>query len=241
MTKTIYLSHGEKGGVGKSRVAMVLVDYLMKIGHPVALVEGDKSGIDVGQRYSGLVETGYINLNRPDAMEEAFSSLGRWFEDHARDKNVVVNLPGQASDTLDQFAALLGNVAEMLGYDLSVFYSVGPLDLHTGNLQNSIQTGLMSASEVTRQIVVMSEHGGPVIGYHWFGSKAREKFLGAGGKEGIMPKLKPDHLEKMVRELSGGYSAMLDRNSPIKIADRALLFSWLKAAHEVVALGVTHE
>lgn len=196
MKKTIYLSHGEKGGVGKSRVAMVLVDYLMKIGHPVALVEGDKSGIDVGQRYSGLVETGYINLNRPDAMEEAFSSLGRWLEDHARNKNVVVNLPGQASDTLDQFAALLGNVTEMLGYDLSVFYSVGPLDLHTGNLQNSIQTGLMSASPLSRQIVVMSEHGGPVTGYHWFVSKAREKFLGAGGKEGIMPKLKPTTWKK---------------------------------------------
>ena len=87
----------------------------------------------------------------------------------------------------------------------------------------------------------MSEHGGPVTGYHWFGSKAREKFLGAGGKEGIMPKLKPDHLEKMVRELPGGYSAMLDRNSQIKIADRALLFNWLKSAHAVAALGVNHE
>ena len=238
---TIYVSHGEKGGVGKSRLAMVLVDYLLVHNRNVVVVEGDKSGADVGMRYREIVETAFLNLNRPDAMEEAFSSLGRWLEDHAQDKNVVVNLPGQASDTLDQFAALLGNVAEMLGYDLSVFYSVGPLDLHTGNLQNSIQTGLMSASEVTRQIVVMSEHGGPVTGYHWFGSKTREKFLGAGGKEGIMPKLKPDHLEKMVRELSGGYSAMLDRNSPIKIADRALLFSWLKAAHEVVALGVTHE
>ena len=56
-----------------------------------------------------------------------------------------------------------------------------------------------------------------------------------------MPKVKPDHLEKFVRELPGGYSAMVDLNSPIKMADRALLFSWVKAAHEVAALGVTHE
>ena len=241
MKKTIFLSHGEKGGVGKSRVAMVLVDYLMKISQPVALVESDKSGKDVGQRYSGLIEIGYINLNRPDAMEEAFSSLGRWLEDHAQDRHIVINLPGQASDTLDQFAGLLADTAELLNYDLSVFYSVGPLDLHTENLLNSIQTGLMSASPLSRQIVVMSKHGGPITGFHWFGSKAREKFLGAGGKEGIMPKLKPDHLEKMVRELPGGYSEMLGRNSPIQIADRALLFSWLKAAHEVAALGVDHE
>ena len=47
----IFISHGEKGGVGKSRLAMVLIDYLLKHNlRPVVLVEGDKSGQDVGER-----------------------------------------------------------------------------------------------------------------------------------------------------------------------------------------------
>ena len=36
-----------KGGVGKSRLAMVLVDYLQRQGRQVVIVEGDKSGADL--------------------------------------------------------------------------------------------------------------------------------------------------------------------------------------------------
>ncbi len=237
---TIFISHGEKGGLGKSRLAMVITDLLIKRGRDVVVVEGDKSGADVGKRFTGLVDVGFINLNRPDAMEEAFSSLGGWLQDHAAGKDVVVNLPGQASDTLDQFAGLLSDTAGMLGHDMTVFYSVGNLDLHTANLVRSMREGLMSVVPIDRQIVVMPELFGLPAGYHWRGSTERQKFLAAGGKEGVMPKLKPDPLEQMIREMPGSYSAMLAADSPIRIADRALLFRWLTAAHQVAALGVSN-
>lgn len=237
----IYISHGEKGGVGKSRLAMVLVDYLQNRGRPVAIVEGDKSGADVGKRYADEIETGFINLNRPDAMEEVFSTLGGWLEEHAAGKDVVINLPGQASDTLDQFAGLLGDTVGLLGQEMTVFYSVGSLDIHTKNLMKSVEQGLMSAVPIHRQIVVMSEISGPAGGYHWHGSPARQQFLCAGGQEGIMPHFKPQGLERQVRDMPGGYSSLLGKDSSLKIADRALLFRWLAAAHAVVALGVNHE
>ena len=128
---TVYISHGEKGGVGKSRLAMVLVDYLQRQGRQVVIVEGDKSGADVGKRYGDQIETGFINLNRPDAMEEVFSTLGGWLEEHATGKDVVINLPGQASNTLDQFAGLLADSLALLDQEMTVFYSLGPLDIHT--------------------------------------------------------------------------------------------------------------
>ena len=235
---TVYVSHGEKGGVGKSRLAMVLVDYIQRQGRPVVIVEGDKSGADVGKRYGDQIETGFINLNRPDAMEEAFSNFGGWIEDHAAGADVVVNLPGQASDTLDQFAGLLADALALAGQDLVVFYSVGPLDIHTKNLVDSIERGLLSAAPPERRIVVLSEISGPTQGFHWSKSKAREQFLADGGLEGIMPVLKPTALEKSIRQMTGGYSPLIAKSSPLKIADRALLFRWLSAAHAVVALGV---
>ena len=237
----IYISHGEKGGLGKSRLAMALADLLLKLKREVVVVEGDKSGADVGRRFDGLVEVGYINLNRPENMEEAFSSLGGWLEEHAAGKEVVVNLPGQASDTLDQFAGLLADTAHLLGHDLTVFYSVGNLDLHTLNLVRSMREGLLSVVSVGRQVVVMPELFGPPAGYHWHQSPERQKFLAAGGKEGVMPRLKPDPLEQMIREIPGSYSALLEKSSPLKIADRALLFRWLAAAHAVATLGVNHD
>lgn len=235
---TVFVSHGEKGGVGKSRLAIVLVDYLQRQGRQVVIVEGDKSGADVGNRYGDQIETGFINLNRPDAMEEAFSVFGGWIEDHAADADVVVNLPGQASDTLDQFAGLLADTLSLAGQDLTVFYSVGPLDIHTKNLVTSLESGLLSAALPERRIVVVSEIGGPAQGFHWSKSQAREKFLADGGREGIMPVLKPGALEEALRQMPGGYTPLIAKDSPLKIADRALLFRWLSAAHAVVALGV---
>ena len=235
---TVYISHGEKGGVGKSRLAMVLVDYLQRQGRPVVIVEGDKSGADVGKRYGDQIETGFINLNRPDAMEEVFSTLGGWLEEHATGKDVVINLPGQASNTLDQFAGLLADSLGLLGQDMTVFYSVGPLDIHTRNLVDSARQGLLSAVPPDRRVVVMSEISGPAKGFHWATSKARDGFLSEGGKEGVMPLFKPPLLDQQVRDMPGGYSPLIAKDSPLKIADRALLFRWLTAAHAVVALGV---
>lgn len=238
----IYVSHGEKGGVGKSRLAMVLIDYLLKVNvRPVVLIEGDKSGQDVGERYSDIVETGFINLNRPDAMEEAFSSLGNWVEQHGEGKDVVVNLPGQASDTLDRFADLLAATMEMAGQDLTVFYSLGTLDLHVSNLVESMKNGLMSVVPLERQVVIMSEATGSVDQFAWSRSDARAAYLKDGGKEGFMPKLLPSALDTRMGGLPGPYSAFLGKDSPFSLTDRGLLFRWLQAAHAVVNKGVSHE
>ncbi len=232
----IYVSHGEKGGVGKSRLAMVLVDYLLTNGRPVVVVEGDKTGADVGIRFIDQVEVGFINLNRPDEMEEAFTSLFGWIEEHASEKDVVVNLPGQASSTLDQFGDLFVGTGETLGHEVTVFYSLGPLDLHTANLEISMKRGILSFVPLDRRIVVMSEKISPISEYHWTGSTLRKNFLEAGIKERVMPVLKPDYMEKKIRDLEGSYSALLSPQSPLTIAERAVLFRWLRSAHQTVQL-----
>jgi hypothetical protein len=238
----IYISHGEKGGVGKSRLAMVLVDYLIKLNErPVVVVEGDKTGADVGLRYAGMVDTGFINLNRPDAMEDAFSNLGNWIEQNAENKDVVINLPGQASDTLDKFADLLADTMDMIGHQIVVFYSLGIMDMHIDNLQKSLTDGLMSVVQIERQIVVMSEVQGKPEKFAWSRSDVRKKYIESGGVECFIPRLLTEELDTVVSELPGPYSAFLGKDSPLSITDRGLLFRWLKTAHGVVAKGVSHE
>lgn len=237
---TIYVSHGEKGGVGKSRLAMVLVDYLLVKGRTVVVVEGDKSGADVGLRYRGIVETAFLNLNRPDAMEEAFNDLANALEKVDASADIVVNLPGQASDTLDQFADMFAGVAEALGHDLVIYYSIGNLDMHVENLAKSLQAGLMSVVPDDHRVVVRGEISGNPDNFAWQTSPVREAFLQSGGHEAIMPKIKMDALEKKVREIKGGYSAAATdaENSPLGLGERMLLQRWLIPAHECVKCGV---
>lgn len=236
---TIYVSHGEKGGVGKSRLAMVLVDYLLVHGRNVVVVEGDKSGADVGMRYREIVETAFLNLNRPDAMEEAFNDLTSALEGFG-DADIVVNLPGQASDTLDQFADMFAAVAEALGHELVIFYSIGNLDMHVDNLAKSLKGGLMGVAKPEHRIVVRGEISGSPENFAWQASNVRTAFLKSGGQEVVMPKIKIDALEKKVREIRGGYSAMIrvSETPLLTLGERLLLQRWLFPAHECVAVGV---
>ena len=63
MAEPIYLVSGRKGGVGKSIVAMALVDYLQRRGSPVLLIETDTSNPDVSRSYRDRVETKQLNLD----------------------------------------------------------------------------------------------------------------------------------------------------------------------------------
>lgn len=240
---TIYVSHGEKGGVGKSRLAMVLVDYLLTKGRSVVVVEGDKSGADVGMRYrNAITATEFLNLNRPDAMEEAFNDLAVALEPFAGGTtDIVVNLPGQASDTLDQFADMFRDLADGLGHELVIYYSIGNLDMHVDNLATSLNRGLMSVVGAERRVVVRGEISGNPDNFAWQGSSVRDAFLQSGGHECVMPKIKMEALEKKVREIRGGYTAMAmdPATSPLGLGERMLLQRWLIPAHECVAIGVT--
>ncbi|MHB1643503.1 MAG: hypothetical protein ACYCS8_12750 [Acidithiobacillus sp.] len=229
--------------MGKSRLAMVLVDYLLTKGRNVVVVEGDRTGADVGVRYREVVATAFLNLNRPDAMEDAFADLTNALEAFG-DADVVVNLPGQASDTLDQFAEMFASVAEALGHDLVIFYSIGNLDMHVKNLAGSLESGLLSVVPPANRIVVLGEINGKPENFAWRASPVREHFLGLGGKESVMPKLKLDKLEEKLRVIPGGYSAMLaaDGTSPLdKLSERFLLERWLIPAHACVAVGVIND
>ncbi|MBU2768362.1 protein mobD, partial [Acidithiobacillus ferrivorans] len=52
MKQTIIFSHGDKGGVGKSVVAALLVDMALQRFGKASLIEGDTTTPDVYGRYS---------------------------------------------------------------------------------------------------------------------------------------------------------------------------------------------
>ncbi|MGO9834730.1 MAG: hypothetical protein ACLP1X_10970 [Polyangiaceae bacterium] len=59
----IYWIGGSKGGVGKSMMTVVILDYLLEQGEKVLLVECDTSNPDVWKAYSNEMEGELINLD----------------------------------------------------------------------------------------------------------------------------------------------------------------------------------
>jgi hypothetical protein len=119
MRNTIYYDGGSKGGVGKSLISTVLIQFLIdKYGESktVHLIETDESNPDVGRMYSGKIpvtplvlderDTGWITLY--DILEESEDTLfvvnsaarsnhgieanGKNFSDAIGDKSVLYDL-----------------------------------------------------------------------------------------------------------------------------------------------------
>ncbi len=59
--KHLVISHGDKGGVGKSIFSMLAVEFGLFSGRNVAIVEGDTKIGDVKARYENVVSVLSVN------------------------------------------------------------------------------------------------------------------------------------------------------------------------------------
>ncbi|XTI71810.1 hypothetical protein ACQAYK_08935 [Acidithiobacillus sp. AC3] len=125
MEKMMFVSHGDKGGVGKSVISMLVVEALLQRDLIVSLIEGDNKTPDLAKRYAGTtnVSLGVLSLNRAGDAENALSKFGDYLESHDA-SFVVVNLPAGAGDTLDANGDLLRGLADALEYKLIVTYAM---------------------------------------------------------------------------------------------------------------------
>lgn len=79
----IYLVGGGKGGVGKSLVALALVDHLQRRGVKPVLVENDTSNPDVMKAVQGEIDCAAFDLDEADGwinfVDYCDEHRGRWW------------------------------------------------------------------------------------------------------------------------------------------------------------------
>ena len=98
----LFISHGDKGGTGKSMAAALALDHSLATGTPVLLVEGDAGIPDLALRFRGAVPLAAVNLNRAGDAETSFNKLGNILETSAgAGQHVVVNMPAGAGAGCD--------------------------------------------------------------------------------------------------------------------------------------------
>ena len=231
----LYFSHGDKGGVGKSMVAALLVDALLTKHGEVGVVEGDTQG-DIAARFIDYdeVKIGLSNLNRAGAAEEAILAFSNALEPLAG-LDVVVNLPAGAGDTLEEFSEPLVAVAEQLGWETFVFYSLGHQPAATKHALRSLEYGLLSAVPPDRRVMVFPEFLGKPEAFDWVKQGMRGKF---DGKEIVIPAIRPDALAVKILGLPGSFSAMSGKDfAGLTLMEKALLQSkWTKPALAAVSV-----
>lgn len=238
---TIYYSHGDKGGVGKSLVSAVLVDYLISIGRTPRVVEGDFKGADVAKRYAGSLNVEMVNLNRSGDAERAVLAFTDVISAASGDDDIVVNLPASAGDTIEELAPVLIGVSEEAGHESRAFYALGHSDIATANFLETFNNGLLGLIDPTKRCVIYPLFLGASESFHFVRSGARDEYLAAGGLESAMPALKPnDFAVKVLSTTGGSFSSLLDKNtSPLGPGERFLLEKkWLHPALDAVSVLV---
>jgi hypothetical protein len=127
--KNIYISHGDKGGCGKSFLANVIASIFSMNEEKFLLVEADAnlSGgqPDVAPRFehNPYAEVVMAPISGQESAEDLIADLFEVIE-QTEVKHVVINTPAGASETLEQVGELIGLACENLGYRLVVLYNL---------------------------------------------------------------------------------------------------------------------
>lgn len=225
--KKLILGHGDKGGVGKSTLIGLCVDFALTLGQ-VCVIEGDTTVDDIAARFSGIQGvTGFgVDLSRPDASEEAVIGVFEALEREGLPDVVVINTPAGASTTIDRQAAVFIDTANDMGYSVHVGWMVGP-DENSAALSET--SGLCRLAN--RKIAILNKHYGDPKKFFWTRHKARTAWLESGGLEAALPAL-TDSAMSAVRDHMGRYSDLAKPGSPLSTITRKYVGEWVRLAYE---------
>jgi hypothetical protein len=115
----IYIVGGSKGGVGKSMVALALVDHLKRRNANIVLVETDTSNPDVMKAVHDEIECAAVDLDEADGWIELVN-----FCDTHRDAVVIINTAARNQAGVARYGATLASTLEELSRRLVVFWVI---------------------------------------------------------------------------------------------------------------------
>ena len=118
MNKIIVVGGG-KGGVGKSTVAIGVVDMLLAAGKQVVFVETDDSNPDAYKALNTLTKSEICNLD----TEEGYIKLGNIIEVE-KDACIVVNTAARATDSLLKHGGIVVDTARELKRELVMLWPI---------------------------------------------------------------------------------------------------------------------
>lgn len=228
--RILFISHGDKGGVGKSVLSMIATEHLLNQGASPLIVEADPTQPDLGVRYAGICDLAALPLNRAGDSENALSAFGERLESAGAD-HVVVNLPAGAGETLDSTADLIRDLADALGYRLVVTYSLEKNRVAADALVRSLGAGLLSVVDQANRFVAFPEYKGAPATFDWY-TRPDRKTAAIGG-EIVIPALGNRSALQKLEATRGPVSALVDKSSRPDgwmILDQSSVYRWYMAA-----------
>ena len=218
----VYFSHGDKGGVGKSMLAALLVEFCLKSDYKVGIVEGDINQPDIALRYKPAgVPVAAVNLARAGASEEAVLKFIEKVESLAGVDHIIVNLPASSSETLDANAEVIVEALKENGHEPFLMYSMGHTPAAAETFKASATGGLFGAVEAEHRAIVYPLFQGEPTNSHFVKSGLRDEY--AFGGEMAVPVIKPEALVQKVLSTHKPYGELVKPGcGDLSVAERIM-------------------
>lgn len=224
--KKLIITHGDKGGVGKSTIAMAIIEYLIANEKPVTIVDGDVNVSDIAMRYANHKNCKAIIVDLDKSGEEAQDAsilLFRHIEDIGNDF-VILNMPANSSKILDEYGEFILEVSKELGYEVSVIWMIGK-DESSARL--SAACNICDIAD--RKIAVVNRYDGKIDdNYYWFREpKYYQSWVDEGGYVAEMPLMSKISLRMIKGNLDKSLVDLINSNE-VNTSDKIAISSWLR-------------
>lgn len=160
---SIYISHGDKGGIGKSYISSIITDYLLtRRNAPLLAIDGDisqdgaTSNADYIARFANhpMVYAGKVPLNNPRSGVDAIYRLMQSIADLA-DKtdadvpDIIINTPANFSHTFNRATQeMLMKLANDFGLSTRIVYIVGQTSLARSSAMAFIGSSIYKGEDI---------------------------------------------------------------------------------------------
>lgn len=221
--RRLYWVGGSKGGVGKSLVAMAVLDSLLERSEPVLLVECDTSNPDVAKVYSSVVRTELINLDEADGWIHIVNVC-----EGSRECTVVVNTAARNNDAVTRYGAMLDGSMEELGMELVALWVIN-------RQRDSVELLKQFADAVPKALVHVVRNGyfGAEAKFELFNeSKVRRELVEARGGKAITL---PDLADRVADDIYSKRMSFARGLMELPLGNRAELGRWRKEAARALA------
>ncbi len=213
MSKAIYVIGGSKGGVGKSKLSLAVIDYLTGRGGKVLVIESDTSNPDVYKCYKDEVRVELLNLDDADGWIQFVNVC-----DEAKDSVVVVNTAARNNIGVGAYGGTLNSTLAELKRKLVTLWLVNRQRDSLELLKEYLEA--MTNGEVH---VVRNAHFGDASRFELYNnSNLKGEIEGKGGKSLVFP----DLADRVADDLYCKRLSIAKAMQELPIGNRAELARW---------------
>jgi len=224
---SIHLVGGEKGGIGKSVLARIMAQYYIDRNIPFKAFDGDLS--------HGALMRYYADFTDPVDIRN-FESADRILEEAAEsDRHVIVDLPAQASFTIDRWMAETGLVefSSEIGIALTLWHV---LDDSTDSVR-LLERTLSTYGDGPEYVLVRNYGRGSDFSF-FDESEAKREAEALGARIMDLPGLHPGAMRKIDRVGASLWAAANNKDEAVGptlgLLERQRVRVWLNKAYKAL-------